>query len=255
MCSLERIGGRQHLHILMGIWLCSNAQGWTMRKISAVWSILINGRKTISLAILAMRPSEAEGGDRCHSLIDGECLCFPSPSLSFLIRSTSTLSIASRHRQIKQASERASERNPGKHYRLFPAWHRLAWYSTADIPEFLLLRAWLVDDQKRISFRLLMKRRASAIGTTMPIKRTSFDFLPSFPVGRWMKAKRTIVQVASREREREKGGMRREEYFNWFSSSNFAVLLSSSWLERRSRRRRRKISSFSKINFLSFTSR
>jgi hypothetical protein len=27
------------------------------------------------------------------------------------------------------------------------------------------------------------------IGTTMPIKRTSFDFLPSLSVGRWMKAK------------------------------------------------------------------
>jgi hypothetical protein len=39
--------------------------------------------------------------------------------------------------------------------------------------------------------------------------------------GEW-KRKRTIVQV-------ERMNIR-EEYFNWFSSSNFAVLLSSSWL-------------------------
>ncbi len=59
--------------------------------------------------------------------------------------------------------------------------------------------------------------------------------------GEW-KRRRTIVQVERMSK--------REEYFNWFSSSNFAVLLSSSWLVCS---KRKKISSFSKINFLSFT--
>ncbi len=72
--------------------------------------------------------------------------------------------------------------------------------------------------------------------------RRSTSFRHCRSEGEW-KRRRTIVQV-------ERMSIR-EEYFNWFSSSNFAVLLSSSWLV--CLKRKRKISSFSEINFLSFT--
>ena len=103
-------------------------------------------------------------------------------------------------------------------------WARRRW--TRLVFLFVGSLAWCTHQEEMISFSLALSLSVSrlvsfTIGTLMPIKRTSFDFLP-FPssVGRWMKAKRTIVQVGSRE-----------GYFNWFSSSNFAVLLlSNSWL-------------------------
>lgn len=81
--------------------------------------------------------------------------------------------------------------------------------------------------------------------------RRSTSFRCCRSEGEW-KRRRTIVQV-EKERENEYD---EEEYFNWFSSSNFAVLLSNSWLRclrREEEKKREKISSFSKINFLSFT--
>ena len=80
---------------------------------------------------------------------------------------------------------------------------------------------WSMSSFYSIFFLLL--RRPRCIGTTMPIKRTSFDFLPLPPVGRWMKVNANDSSSWQKKR-------RRKGYFNWFSSSNFAVLLSSSWL-------------------------
>ena len=171
VCSLERIGGRQHLHILMGIWLCSTEQGWTtMRKISAVWSILHPdqwNKDDFPSERLLMRPSEAEGGiDAIRWLTQNVFVFSPSPSLSFLIRSTSTLSMPSRHRQIKQ--EKGTPANINDCF--LTTWarllvSRLAWYWAADMRGFpLLLRSLCVTRRRRrrseedlVSSCLLMK--------------------------------------------------------------------------------------------------
>ena len=90
------------------------------------------------------------------------------------------------------------------------------------------------------SFFLLLLRIGTTIFQLNGRRSTSFRHCRS--EGEW-KRRRTIVQV-------ERMSIR-EEYFNWFSSSNFAVLLSSSWLMCLTREieERKKISSFFRDQF------